>query len=104
MRKRQLTPSRSHENRSTITGAAPVSLIPQLLPAFNNARRINKSGEEQRFLAWGNVTGRLRAFYRFAHDRQWVENNPATLIKLPKVSIRPTMPLTREEMVQILRL
>lgn len=45
---------------------------------------------------------RLRAFFRFAHDRQWIESNPASLIKLPKVSIRPTMPLTHEEMVKIL--
>ncbi len=45
---------------------------------------------------------RLRAFFRFAHDRQWVEFNPATRIKLPKVSICPTMPLTHEEIVRIL--
>jgi integrase/recombinase XerD len=45
---------------------------------------------------------RLRAFFRFAHDRQWVESNPATRIKLPRVSIRPTMPLTHEEFVRIL--
>jgi len=45
---------------------------------------------------------RLRAFFRFAHDRQWVEFNPATRIKLPKVSIWPTMPLTRDELVKIL--
>jgi integrase/recombinase XerD len=45
---------------------------------------------------------RLRAFFRFAHDRQWVEINPATRIKLPKVSIRPTMPLTRDEFVKVL--
>jgi integrase/recombinase XerD len=45
---------------------------------------------------------RLRAFFRFAHDRQWVEVNPAARIKLPKVSVRPTMPLTHEEMVRIL--
>lgn len=50
----------------------------------------------------GKKLERLRAFFRFAHDRQWVENNPATRIKLPKVSIRPTMPLTHEEMVKIL--
>jgi integrase/recombinase XerD len=50
----------------------------------------------------GKKLERLRAFFRFAHDRQWVESNPATRIKLPKVSIRPTMPLTREEMVKIL--
>src|SRR5260370_37407307 len=45
---------------------------------------------------------RLRAFFRFAHDRQWVESNPATRIKLPRVSMRPTMPLTRDEFVKIL--
>jgi integrase/recombinase XerD len=50
----------------------------------------------------GKKLERLRAFFRFAHDRQWVEINPATRIKLPKVSIRPTMPLTHEEMVKIL--
>jgi len=44
---------------------------------------------------------RLRAFFRFAHDRLWVESNPATRIKLPKVSIRPTMPLTNEEMMRV---
>jgi integrase/recombinase XerD len=50
----------------------------------------------------GKKLERLRAFFRFAHDRQWVESNPATRIKLPKVSIRPTMPLTRDELVKIL--
>jgi hypothetical protein len=45
---------------------------------------------------------RLRAFFRFAHDRQWIETNPASKIKLPKVSVRPTMPITHEEMVKTL--
>ena len=44
---------------------------------------------------------RLRAFFRFAHDRRWVESNAATRIKLPKVSNCPTMPLTVEEMIKI---
>jgi integrase/recombinase XerD len=50
----------------------------------------------------GKKLERLRAFFRFAHDRRWVESNPAARIKLPKVAICPTMPLTREEMVKIL--
>src|SRR5580693_6122370 len=50
----------------------------------------------------GKTLERLRAFFRFAHDRQWVESNPATRIKLPKVSICPTMPLTRNEFVKVL--
>lgn len=45
---------------------------------------------------------RLRAFFRFCQDRQWVESNPATKIKLPKVSVCPTMPLTHEEMIRLL--
>ena len=45
---------------------------------------------------------RLRAFFRFAHDRSWVERNPATRLKLPKVSIRPTMPLTQPDMLKLL--
>jgi integrase/recombinase XerD len=50
----------------------------------------------------GKKLERLRAFFRFAHDRQWVESNPTTRIKLPKVSICPTMPLTRAEFVKLL--
>jgi site-specific recombinase XerD len=39
---------------------------------------------------------RLRAFFRFAHDRQWVEGNPAGLIKLPKVRfVQPCRSRTR---------
>src|ERR1700682_6710490 len=50
----------------------------------------------------GKKLERLRAFFRFANDRQWVESNPAMRIKLPKVSIRSTMPLQHEEMVKLL--
>jgi site-specific recombinase XerD len=45
---------------------------------------------------------RLRAFFRFAHDRNWVEANPATRLKLPKVSVHPTMPLTQADMLKLL--
>lgn len=50
----------------------------------------------------GKKLERLRAFLRFAHDRQWVESNPATKIKLPKTSICPTMPLTGEQWLDLL--
>ncbi len=50
----------------------------------------------------GKKLERLRAFFRYAHERRWVENNPASLLKAPRVSIRPTMPFTRDEMVKIL--
>jgi site-specific recombinase XerD len=45
---------------------------------------------------------RLRSFFRFAKDNRWIQDNPATEIRNPKVSIRPTLPFTREEMLQIL--
>src|SRR5262249_2929205 len=50
----------------------------------------------------GKKLERLRAFFRFAHDRQWVESNPAAKIKLPKASICPTMPLTPEQWLSVL--
>jgi integrase/recombinase XerD len=40
---------------------------------------------------------RLRAFFRFAHDRNWVESNPATKLKPPKVAVCPMLPLTPEQ-------
>lgn len=45
---------------------------------------------------------RLRAFFRFAFDRKWVDANHAAKVKLPKIPASPTMPLTREELLRIL--
>lgn len=45
---------------------------------------------------------RLRAFFRFAQDRKWMQENPARGLKSPKVTLCPTLPYTREEMVKIL--
>jgi len=45
---------------------------------------------------------RLRAFFRFAMECKWVEDNPAAKLKTPKVSQRPTLPFSHEEMVRIL--
>jgi integrase/recombinase XerD len=45
---------------------------------------------------------RLRAFMRFAEKRKWIDDNPATELKAPKVPNKPTMPFTREEMIRIL--
>src|ERR1700690_167916 len=45
---------------------------------------------------------RLRAFFRFAQKREWVTKNPASDLKAPKVTLCPTMPYTREEMMRIL--
>ena len=45
---------------------------------------------------------RLRAFLRFCERRKWIDSNPATDLKPPKVPNRPTLPFTREEMLKIL--
>lgn len=45
---------------------------------------------------------RLRSFFRFAQESNWVHENPARKLKGPKVPLRPTLPFTREEMIRIL--
>lgn len=45
---------------------------------------------------------RLRAFMRFAEKRKWIDSNPATDLKAPKVPNKPTLPFTREEMINVL--
>ena len=44
---------------------------------------------------------RLRTFFRFATDRQWVDDNPARLIRAPQVARKPTLPFSRDEMERI---
>jgi len=45
---------------------------------------------------------RLKAFFHFTHKRKWVDENPASDLKAPKVAPRPTMPFTHDEMMRIL--
>jgi integrase/recombinase XerD len=45
---------------------------------------------------------RLRRFFRFAQERDWVAKNPAAGIRAPKVTLCPTMPYTPAEMLRIL--
>lgn len=45
---------------------------------------------------------RLRTFLRFAERRKWIDSNPAADLKAPRISVRPTMPFTHEEMLKIL--
>jgi integrase/recombinase XerD len=45
---------------------------------------------------------RLRAFFRFALKRKWIAECPVSDLKAPKVSMKPTMPSTHEEMGRIL--
>jgi integrase/recombinase XerD len=45
---------------------------------------------------------RLRACFSFAQKRRWVAENPASELKAPKITLCPTLPFNREEMVRIL--
>jgi integrase/recombinase XerD len=45
---------------------------------------------------------RLRAFFRFGMKRKWTTENPAGELKAPRITLCPTLPYTREEMVKIL--
>jgi integrase len=50
----------------------------------------------------GKKLERLKAFFGFARERNWIESNPAKPLRPPKVSLCPTMPLPHDEMVKIL--
>ena len=50
----------------------------------------------------GKKLERLRAFFAFCHDRNWVEANHAKKLKSPKFDVAQTMPLSHEEMVKLL--
>ncbi len=44
----------------------------------------------------------LRAFFRFADDCKWIDENPARKLESPKVQQSPTMPFTPDQMADIL--
>lgn len=44
----------------------------------------------------------LRSFFRFCCDSKWIIENPAKLMKAPKVTQRPTMPFAEDEMKKII--
>jgi integrase len=44
----------------------------------------------------------LRAFFRFAHQSRWLEENPVSKLESPKVKQSPTMPFDSDQMVKIL--
>ncbi len=42
----------------------------------------------------------LRAFFEFCQDQEWIEKNPARKIKNPKITQRPTLPFTQDEVLR----
>lgn len=45
---------------------------------------------------------RLRAFFEFALEAQWIARNPVNSLKRPKTNDNPTLPFSEEEMERIL--
>jgi integrase/recombinase XerD len=54
------------------------------------------------FLSCAKKLERLKSFFRAAHIRRWIDEDPASAMQGPKVTLRPTLPFTREEMAKIL--
>lgn len=45
---------------------------------------------------------RLRSFFRYAQENGWIKENPAKKISNPKVTMRPTLPFSHDEMIRTL--
>jgi integrase/recombinase XerD len=50
----------------------------------------------------GKNIERLRSFFRFCHEAEWITTNPARSLKRPKSKPNPTLPFTALEMKRIL--
>jgi integrase len=76
----------------------------RLLPEFDlpTLRKFRASWPNQNLGALKKLEY-LRAFFRFAHESQWIDDNPARKLESPKVKQAPTMPFTPEQMADILR-
>lgn len=46
---------------------------------------------------------RLRSFFRFAEERRWVGDNPAQKLRAPKLTHRPTLPFSSDEVSRTIR-
>jgi hypothetical protein len=70
---------------------------------FNPAtlRKFRTSWKDQNLAAQKKLE-RLRSFFRFAIQNGWISVNPASEIKSPKVTMRPTLPFSRDEMIRFL--
>ena len=76
-----------------------IRFLKELDPA--TLRKFRASWKDQNLAAQKKLE-RLRSFFRFAVQNAWISVNPASEIKSPKVTTRPTLPFSREEMMKIL--
>jgi integrase len=61
-----------------------------------------QSGWHEGALACSKKMERLKAFFRAAFVRRWIDDNPALALRGPKPRPRPTLPFTQGEMTRIL--
>jgi integrase len=74
-----------------------------LLKDFNLDRLEEfQAGWHEGALACSKKMERLKAFFRAAFIRRWVDDNPALALRGPKPRPRPTLPFTQGEMTRIL--
>jgi integrase len=74
-----------------------------LLKDFNLDRlEAFQSGWHEGALACSKKMERLKAFFRAAFIRRWIDDNPALALRGPKPKPRPTLPFTQGEMTRIL--
>lgn len=50
----------------------------------------------------GKKLERMRTFFGFGQKRKWIQENPASDLKGPKITLCPTLPFTHQEMTRIL--
>jgi site-specific recombinase XerD len=67
-------------------------------PTLRHFRASWKDGD----LAGLKKLERLRCFFRFVQENQWLSSNPAAALKNPRVVQRPTLSFSQEEMIRII--
>jgi integrase/recombinase XerD len=68
---------------------------------LDNTRRFRESWPDRNLSALKKLE-RLRTFFRFCTDSNWVGANPAKKIKNPKITQSPTLPFSRDQVGSIL--
>jgi integrase/recombinase XerD len=76
---------------------------------IHNLRQLNVQALRQFRQSWSDGPlyatknlERVRAFFRFCHQANWIKENPAPAVKAPRVAQMPTLPFSRDEMKRIL--
>ncbi len=64
-------------------------------------RRFRASWKDSNLAALKKLE-RLRSFFRFVRENDWLPENPAEKLSNPEVSMRPTLPFAHDEMIRIL--